>query len=256
MWPGIIIGGAVIALFLSRARSGNSSGVASNLASVEAAGIPRSIGLNTTDQQVTGGLVKAAAVDPEPITKSILAGAAKISGFFTAAHQRAVAKEAATLNNANPIFLNSVQQVVDGLNAGVLDSGTASNYLDQARDNYYATVQSIIKGHWPYQGSEFPEPTWADSYEHRTGPFGSHDSNPDSHAPDPCNAACVLAHYLVERTVYGLKKVIAAGGGQVVVEPFPNNGVIKGTPLVVFSYNRATGGLGPTLAGLFQRLGL
>ncbi len=202
-------------------------------------GIPP-ISTNTTDAQITSGIGTALKHDPDPtgISQSVLGVADQISGLFTQAHQAALAKEANTLNNATPTFITQVEQVVTALNQGGITETEAISYLQQAQSIYYETVSTIIRGRWVYAGSQFPEPTWSDSYQNRSGPFGSKNPNPDSHAPDPCNAACVVGHYFIERTVVGLTRIIKAGGGTITIEASPQNGQIRGTPSVTITYVR------------------
>lgn len=197
-------------------------------------------------QNVASILKKAEAV---PIIGIVASIGSQIASAFTQAHVAAMKKEAGTINAALPNFIKQVQQVMDALEQNALTEADAIAYLQQAQDDYYTTVSGIIHGQWQYQGSEFPEPTWADSYKSRSGPFGSSSKNPDSHAPDPCNAACVLGHYMVERTVVGLTKIIKAGGGTMVIESFPNNGMIQGTPAVQISYQRKNKLLGQAASG-------
>lgn len=213
------------------------------------------LGIDATDSEVTMGLTDTAkATASVPIVGQLAGIAAQISGLFTAGHAAAVSKEATTLNNANPAFLNEVQQTVTALNQGAITPAQAIAYLQQAQSDWYTSVGPIIKGRWPYAGSQFPEPTWADSYGSRSGPYGSSDPNPDSHAPNPCDASCVLGHYFVERTVVGMTKIINAGGGSMSIEAFPNNGAIRGTPAVSITYTRPSSA-SPT-SGLLQSLGL
>jgi len=259
--PVLLIIGGLVLVYVLRQQAGTPALVQQQQAAqfsqqFQAIGTPQPIAVNSTDQAVTGGLATAAKMDPEPITRGILSLATSISSVFTAAHEAALKKEASTLNNVNPTFLNEVVQTMAALNRGEISEGQAVGYLQQAQADYYTTVEGIIRGRWPYQGSQFPEPTWADSYENRGGPFGSSSKNPDSHAPDPCNAACVLGHYQVERAVVGLTKIIQAGGGSMTIEAFPTNGLIKGTPAVIVGYSRPGNTASIAVQNLFQRLGL
>lgn len=154
---------------------------------------------------------QVASKDPEPISRAILSGIATIAGLFGAAHAAAMKKEAQTLSAAVPQWRELTFQTVQAYNSGQIDANQAIDYINQAMDVWRTQVAPIKRGNWPYRGSQLPEPTFADSYADRSGPFGSSNKNPDSHAPDPCNGACVLTHYMVEREALLLKQAFASG---------------------------------------------
>jgi hypothetical protein len=142
-----------------------------------------------------------------------------IVGIFGAAHAQAVKVEAQTLSSAAPQWRSLLNSIVTTYNTGQIDATEASSYVDQAVQIWNTQVQPIKRGDWPYLGSQLPEPTYADSYQNRSGPYGSSNRNPDSHAPDPCNGACVLGHYLVGREALLLKRAFAAGGNSTIGLP-------------------------------------
>ena len=197
------------------------------------------------------------ALSAIPVVGPILSQlASSIENIFGSAHAAAVQNEAAELNTANPTFMTNVQAIVAALNADQLSPSDALTLLQQQETQWYSAVSSIEKGRWTYVGSQYPEPTYADSYANRSGPYGSSSANPDSHAPSTCNASCVLGHYFVERTIVGLTKVINAGGGSVTVETFPANGAIKGTPAFVLTYKvpSVLQKIEQTIFGVFAKL--
>ena len=63
-------------------------------------------------------LNNAAAVDPEPISKTIIEVAGRVLNMFTAHHKAAMAREAQALNAAIPNFVQEVSSIVDGLKIG------------------------------------------------------------------------------------------------------------------------------------------
>lgn len=188
----------------------------------------------TTTGELMGaqGLAKAASLDPEPISKAILGIASSIANMFAGAHIAALAKEAATLNNATPTFINEVQTVMTDLSEGGISESAAIAYLQQAQADYYTTVSGIIKKGGPCvascvvgaQSSAGKPQGWISTEPTCCNNSGS------------CNASCCIGCYLVEPTVTALTKIIQAGGGSWVIPSSQNNGAIKGTPLVTITY--------------------
>ena len=163
----------------------------------------------------TGGIVanmagQIAASDPEPISATVLGAVARIAAIFGAAHAAAVKKEAQTLSAAVPQWRQLTASVVDAYNSGQIDASTAVSYIENAKGLYYQQVKDIQRGTWPYQGTDF-NIDYYDSYASRSGPTGSASKNPDAHAPDPCNGACVVGHYWIEREALMIEQAINSG---------------------------------------------
>jgi hypothetical protein len=77
-----------------------------------------------------GILGSGASIDPEPVSKSILAGLAAIFGGFTAAHAAAVQREQDTLCEISTAYNQAIQQIEGAVAAGRLDAVNASSILD------------------------------------------------------------------------------------------------------------------------------
>ena len=96
-------------------------------------------------QAATAGLGTAASVDPEPISKGILAGVAAIMGGFTAAHAAAVANEQSTICevavNTNR-YLQALEQAVKG---GQLTADSAASVVNQLATQFDVILQAITK---------------------------------------------------------------------------------------------------------------
>lgn len=181
----------------------------------------------------TQTLAKASQLDPEPISKSILGIAAQVVGLFSAAHQAALAREASTLNNATPTFIQEVQAAMSALSDGAISQSQAIAYLQQAQSDYYATVGGIIKKGGPCVAkcvigaqSNIGKPEgWIS-----TEPICCNNSG-------TCNAACCIGCYLIEPTVAALTEIIKEGTGTYTIPSSQSNGAIKGTPLVTITYS-------------------
>jgi len=111
------------------------------------AGISRST-LGTTNQ-IAGGFVKAAAVDPEPISKTILAGIGKLVGFiggiFGGHHAAAVAREQATLCAAIPATNQALMQIDSDFFSGKITKDQAFSALDDLYQNFTQEVQPVLQ---------------------------------------------------------------------------------------------------------------
>jgi hypothetical protein len=113
--------------------------------------------VNTSGQVEVGvqrGLATGAAVDPEPISRGILAGVAAIFGGFTAAHAQAVASEQNTLCAVSQSFNYVATQLEEAVSAGQLDTANASSIMEQAIIKFNAQLNPIKSGQnaaWGYQ---------------------------------------------------------------------------------------------------------
>src|SRR5208282_5883519 len=106
----------------------------------------------STTQTVEGAGISALAAIP--VVGSFLAPIASIvTNFLGAAHQAAVIKEASTINNALPVFVQTIQQIMQAANSGEFTPTQTLRYLQQAQSNYYSAVASIIKKGAPCAGN-------------------------------------------------------------------------------------------------------
>ena len=91
------------------------------------------------------GVGTAAAVDPEPISKGILAGVATILGGFTAAHAQAVQTEQTTLCNVTVAYNGAIQQLEQSVKVGSLTPDQASTILAQIAQQLDPSLAAIAK---------------------------------------------------------------------------------------------------------------
>jgi hypothetical protein len=100
------------------------------------------------------GLGTAAALDPEPISKGILAGVAAIFGGFTAHHAAAVSNEQSTLCGVVNAYNYVLNQAEQGVMSGQINANTAAGIVQQAFGQLQGNLNSIKKGQnaaWGYQ---------------------------------------------------------------------------------------------------------
>jgi len=166
---------------------------------------------------------------------------ATVVGMIAQHHQIALANEGKVLNTTDPNALAAFVLVVQAvINGEITSIAEAQMYTQQIVADWYGQVKSIQRGMWTYQGEQFPEPSYADSYASRTGPYGSSSTNTDSHAPDPCNAACVVGHYFIERGAFvtlAAAKDILAGNHNISTFPvLPPHDTQSGVPQIQVMY--------------------
>lgn len=141
-----------------------------------------------------------------------------IANIFGAHHQAALKKEGDTLNGAVPASAQAIQQIVAAVNAGQLDSASASGYLDQVVSAYDQAVTGITNN-----------------------PGATADSS-------KCNAACFIrVHYLLP-WIATAKQIVSQGGtGNFIT--IPSHATQAGYPGFSLTVNRQTGGPLPGNAG-------
>jgi hypothetical protein len=203
----------------------------------------------STDTEVDTGLADTAkATQSIPVVGQLAGIAASIAGLFTQEHAAAVAKEAETLNSATPTFLTAVETTMADLNEGAISPSQAISYLQQAQQNYYTTVSSIIKKGGPCVAS------CVIGGQSTTGkPAGWVSTSPVCcNNSGTCNASCCIGCYLVEPTVTKLTAIINSGGGSYTVPSSQDNGAIQGTPTVTITYTPYTA---ETQSSLLSQIG-
>jgi hypothetical protein len=120
-------------------------------------GSPGTAILGSTFKVQTGvqtGLRIGASVDPEPISKGILAGVASIFGGFTAAHAAAVSTEQQTLCGVTGSFNYVLIQLENAVSSGQVSAVNAAAILEQAFNQLNPSLTKIKKGQnaaWGYQ---------------------------------------------------------------------------------------------------------
>lgn len=97
------------------------------------------------EASVGKGIGTAAQVDPEPISKGILAGVATILGGFTAAHAQAVATEQTTLCNVTIAYNSSIVPLEQAVKTGSLSPDQASTILSQIAAQLDPSLAAIAK---------------------------------------------------------------------------------------------------------------
>jgi hypothetical protein len=156
-----------------------------------------------------GGLAgaMAAAAPIVPFVGAAIAAVALVVACIEQHHAKALATEGTVLNQNDPLYIEAMLLVVQAVIVGeIKDTDDAQNYLGRIVTDWYASVKSIQKGTWNYTLTTEQDP----SILAGVGINGPGDPTPGEQnwfdaglkgdaRPDPCNAACVVGHYFIER---------------------------------------------------------
>jgi hypothetical protein len=212
------------------------AGIGAGVATLGVLGAGSASGIGLFGGAAAAGTALGAAI---PIIGTLAVVAIGVISAIEKHHQEAIANEGHALNQNDPIAIGDFTLVVQAAKAGQINYQTAQQYVDQIVADWYLSVRSVQKGHWAYQGSDL-NVTYANSYANRSGPYGSSSKNPDSHAPDPCNGACVVGHYFIERgaqlTLMAVQAIQAGQHGTVTYPVIPPHDAQSGLPAKTVSF--------------------
>jgi len=210
---------------------GNGGGPASAIgtgASLAQTGTGLAAGLGIISK--TGDLAKAV-----PIVGAVVGIGLTIYGIIAAHHKQALAAEGKALNDATPRAIQTLILILQAvINKEVTSASAAQSLVDQTIAAYYGEVKPIQRGRWPYVGSDLSldyDKVWIKRTQV---------ANPDAHAPDPCNGACVIGHFFVERNgklvMAAVNDVLAGRHGSVLFPQVPAHETQQGYPAVTVTY--------------------
>jgi hypothetical protein len=163
-----------------------------------------------------------------------------VLGVLSAHHAAAMAAEGKALNSADPRMYNAQVMVLQGVLVGDLPTVDAARAaLSQITADWYGEVKGIIRGRWPYTGEDLSadyQKVWIKRFQPARGAPGF----ADYHAPDPCNAACVIGHFFTERNAFLVDAAAAAAlageHGVLVLPMIPPHDSQTGFPEVRVTY--------------------
>lgn len=165
---------------------------------------------------------------------------ATIMGIISAHHQAALAAEGKALNTADPRMLNAMVMVLQALLAGeITTAAQAQQSLDQIVADWYGEVKNVERGTWHYTGQDMTADYQKVWIKHTQPPKGAPGYS-DYHAPDPCNGACVVGHFFVERNRFlvlaAVTDALAGNHGQLVLPEIPPHDTQSGFPEILVTY--------------------
>jgi len=190
-----------------------------------------------------GESIAVKAVSAIPVIGPILGQiASSVLSFIGASHAAAVAKEAQTINQCLPQWINSVVGTMNALSMGEITEADAINALNVANATYVTCVHPVMTidkacssdtGACEIGGAPsntFPQPKQSIGLGLTTSPVCCNTSK--------CNAACCILCSVVTPSTQGLIAIINEGGGTWVINPTQQNGAIAPTPAVTITYKK------------------
>lgn len=166
-----------------------------------------------------------------------------ILGIISAHHKQALANEGKMLNTADPNMLNAMVMVAQAAIHGEIHSlQEAQAHTMQIVQDWYNQVKPIQRGTWHYTAQDFAaNQTYRNSWK-RGSPGVEHtqDALKSNWPPDPCNGACVIGHYFVERTAIVVQatvgEILAGRHGTMVLPEIPVHETQTGFPEIRMVY--------------------
>lgn len=132
-----------------------------------------------------------------PLIGTAIGVVSTVLGLIAAHHKAALAKEGQVLNQADPRLYTTFGLIIQGIMNGEITSvGQATAIAKQAVTDYQTAVASVKRGSWAFSGTDMSA-DYQTVWIKRTQKPGS-----DYHAPDPCNAACVIDHFFAQRGAF------------------------------------------------------
>jgi hypothetical protein len=111
-----------------------------------------------------------------PIAGAVIGIGLSIYSMIDAHHKAALAAEGKALNDAIPRAIQTYVLIMQGAAAKQITVAQAQVYCDHIVSDYYGEVKPIQRGLWPF------------------------DTDTESkHPPNPCNGACSVGHFHIER---------------------------------------------------------
>jgi hypothetical protein len=191
-------------------------------------GVGLSAGLGLISK--TGELAKAV-----PIVGAIIGIGLSIYAQISMHHKAALAAEGKALNDATPRAYQTLVLIVQAaISREITNLQTAQSLISQTISAYYGEVKPIQRGVWHFTGDDLSldyDKIWIK----RTQGSGN-----DYHAPDPCNGACLIGHFFIERggklAMVAVNEIISGRHGSITFPMIPAHETQQGHPAVTVSY--------------------
>jgi hypothetical protein len=195
--------------------------------------------LGSTQQKLYSQAVKG--LNAIPVVGPALSQiAGSILNIIDKHHAAALAAEGKALNDATPRMIQTFAMIVQAAATGeIRDQGTANDLADKTVALFYGEVKPIQRGNWPYTGKDMTA-DYVKVWLKRFQPPANAPGYSDYHAPDPCNAACVIGHFFAERNAwlvkYAVADILAGNHGVVTFPQIPAYATQQGYPEMDVSY--------------------
>jgi len=185
-----------------------------------------------------GDFAKAA-----PIVGAVVGIGLAIWGMIAAHHKQALAAEGKALNDATPRAIQTFVLIVQAVLAKeVTDVNTAQGLVDKTIAAFYGEVRPIQRGTWSYKPTDYAaNQTYENSWKAgQPGVNHTQDALRSNWPPDPCNGACVVGHYFIERggivTMEAVSNILRGLHGVAVFPTIPPYQTQQGFQSVSISY--------------------
>lgn len=222
-------------------------GTATKAAGYAVTGISAAMG--TASAMGSSVFAASGALSAVPFVGVAIAVVGTVLGVIAAHHAAALAAEGKALNDADPRMVNAMVMVLQAVLYGeIFDAATAEAHLATIVADWNAEVKSIQRGTWPYHmnvaGPNHPDSAPDDVTLTYENSYLSASKAPHQqyHAwkPDPCNAACVISHYFVQRNAIvvslAVRAALAGEHGVMVLPTIPPHDTQLGFPEVRVAY--------------------
>jgi hypothetical protein len=167
-----------------------------------------------------------------------------ILAAIAAHHKAALAREGQVLNSTDPAMLQALILVAQATIFFEINSlAEAKQHTDTIISDWYNQVRSIQRGTWHYRGYQnigaFIGSPFATIYAQHPEQVPP-DPFDDAHGPNPCNGACSVGHYFVERNaaivLQGISDILAGNHGELVLPELPAHETQNGFPEIRLAY--------------------
>lgn len=226
---------------LAQLQGGNGGPSSSSLvgfsAGAASSGVGAAAGLGLIS--ATGNLAKAV-----PIIGSVIGIGLGVYNMIAQHHAAALAAEGKALNDATPRAMQTFVLIVQATMSGEITTfADAQSLVQQTIDLWYGEVKPVQKGLWPYRGyrairsfigspfavtfAQHPEQVPPDPFDDKAG-------------PNPCNGACSLGHFFLERRgaviLQVVNDILLGLHGVMVLSAVPPHETQQGYPAISVAY--------------------
>lgn len=236
--PGTVRVGQTPTLLSLQGGSGGmgTSAVIGTSSQIAQTGVGLAAGLGVINR--AGDLAKAV-----PIVGAIVGIGLTIYGIISQHHKQALAAEGKALNDATPRAIQTLVLIVQAtLAREITTASAAQDLVNQTIAAFYGEVRPIQRGTWKYLDTDFAaNQTYENSWKAGApGVQHTQDALKSNWPPDPCNGACVVGHYFVERggkvAMAAVNNILAGLHGTAVFPTIPPYQTQQGFASVTISY--------------------
>lgn len=188
----------------------------------------------------TGGELAKAV----PIVGSIVGIGLSVYAMISQHHKAALANEGKALNDATPRAMETFVLIVQAtIKREITTLAQAQSLVQQTIDLWYGEVKPIQRGVWHYRGlqsiNSFIDSSFAVTYAQHPEQVPP-DPFDDRNAPNPCNGACSMGHFFLERrgaiVLQVVSDILAGRHGVMVLAAIPAHETQQGYPQVSVTY--------------------